>query len=478
MKCQTGIRSFIGTARPWIVILLVVGTAGVAMGIGAAPRYVEELCVGGGYGETVDGGVDVEQDGDILTDGDVTVGGSIRVDGNEVKNSDGETVLEFDAAQNVTVPATISVNGDTTLGDGIGDVFRTMAVVGLNGTHSPTRLMSASHPANYVVNGSFESWLAGTNTAADGWVPLGTPTLSRSTDAKWSDYSQKISTSVSHHGMSSDNLSVKPGTDYTWAIWVKDDATSGIGSIRLSVRDITNSSYLVFVDEDITTSWAQYFVTFTTTSTTETISIRPNGGEQTGDFYVDGCMLVEGNAAFAYAGRPIVSTGAQPVYAALGFKTDVSLDSDSAGLCFGDEQDFRLGYELSGSDHFWKVEDGVGNDMLTVKDGGTVGDVSVTGELAVSGAAALNGQLNYTNSGVILLDGTNPTPVDFTDEGGVDMDDATYAVLLAVEGSSSPLAVTWANRSTTGFDIYAWNVSNGTESTNHTLGVSWLVADQ
>jgi len=63
MKCQTGIRSFISTALPWIVILLVVGTAAVALGIGASPRYAKDLRVGGG--------ADVEQDGNILTDGDV-----------------------------------------------------------------------------------------------------------------------------------------------------------------------------------------------------------------------------------------------------------------------------------------------------------------------------------------------------------------------------------------------------------------------
>ena len=81
-------------------------------------------------------------------------------------------------------------------------------------------------------------------------------------------------------------------------------------------------------------------------------------------------------------------------------------------------------------------------------------------------------------AGVVRLDGLNPTPVDFTDEGGVDMPDATYAVLISAESTSSPITVTWANRSTTGFEIWAWNVSTGNPSTSSSLDVSWMAVDQ
>ncbi|MFC1736235.1 hypothetical protein ACFL1X_08960, partial [Candidatus Hydrogenedentota bacterium] len=65
-------------------------------GIGAAPRKIEELQVGGGYGDSADGGVDIESDGDLKTDGDVTVGTVNGVDpsalpqGNVVDSDEGQ----------------------------------------------------------------------------------------------------------------------------------------------------------------------------------------------------------------------------------------------------------------------------------------------------------------------------------------------------------------------------------------------------
>ncbi|HRK36046.1 MAG TPA: hypothetical protein PLJ47_15725 [Candidatus Hydrogenedentes bacterium] len=50
------------------------------MGIGVAPRYIEELAIGGGYASAPDGGSDLEADGDFLTDGEVTIGRNEAVD--------------------------------------------------------------------------------------------------------------------------------------------------------------------------------------------------------------------------------------------------------------------------------------------------------------------------------------------------------------------------------------------------------------
>jgi len=49
--------------------------------IGAAPRYLEELRIGGGYTDPVDGGADFEADGDILTGGNLTADGTLTVGG-------------------------------------------------------------------------------------------------------------------------------------------------------------------------------------------------------------------------------------------------------------------------------------------------------------------------------------------------------------------------------------------------------------
>jgi len=58
--------------------------------IGVAPRYIEELRIGGGYGEPTDGGADFESDGDLLTNGNLTVDGiatvqqDLYVNGNDI----------------------------------------------------------------------------------------------------------------------------------------------------------------------------------------------------------------------------------------------------------------------------------------------------------------------------------------------------------------------------------------------------------
>jgi hypothetical protein len=85
--------------------LLIIGVAFVglfALGIGATPRMIEELQVGGGYGNT---GVDIEADGDVLMDGDLVIDGAI--------------VGGISTTGNLTVGDDLTVTGgDITVGDG------------------------------------------------------------------------------------------------------------------------------------------------------------------------------------------------------------------------------------------------------------------------------------------------------------------------------------------------------------------------
>ncbi len=46
---------------------------------GSAPRYVENLRIGGGYGSSPDGGVDLDSAGNVAADGDLTLDGSLLV---------------------------------------------------------------------------------------------------------------------------------------------------------------------------------------------------------------------------------------------------------------------------------------------------------------------------------------------------------------------------------------------------------------
>ncbi|MCL4692419.1 MAG: hypothetical protein KJ060_07905, partial [Candidatus Hydrogenedentes bacterium] len=52
----------------------------VLTAIGAAPRYLEELRIGGGYGDPANGGADFESDGDLLTNGNLTVDGTATIE--------------------------------------------------------------------------------------------------------------------------------------------------------------------------------------------------------------------------------------------------------------------------------------------------------------------------------------------------------------------------------------------------------------
>lgn len=67
--------------RMLLIILLLGSVSLVVLGaIGDAPRYLEELRIGGGYGEAADGGADLEADGTFKTDGRIRAGSSAAGD--------------------------------------------------------------------------------------------------------------------------------------------------------------------------------------------------------------------------------------------------------------------------------------------------------------------------------------------------------------------------------------------------------------
>lgn len=74
--------------------------------LGAAPRYLESLRIGGGYGDP-DGGVDIDADGEIRTDGDIIFQGRLVAgsEGNVLTTSDGlldAGALDIPAAQSAS----------------------------------------------------------------------------------------------------------------------------------------------------------------------------------------------------------------------------------------------------------------------------------------------------------------------------------------------------------------------------------------
>lgn len=70
-----------------ITVFLTFATAWVMVGaVGSNPRYLEELVIGGGFGDTVDGGAWLEKDGDFATNGDILAEGDSALGKNEAVN--------------------------------------------------------------------------------------------------------------------------------------------------------------------------------------------------------------------------------------------------------------------------------------------------------------------------------------------------------------------------------------------------------
>ena len=369
---------------PWSVAVFLLAASVAALGMGATPRYIEELRIGGGWGDTVDGGADFEADGDILTDGTLSIGGAVAGvgDGSLTVKADTDVVIQVDADNDGSESLQIKAGDGTTVAE-------------------IDELGHAQFEGDLTVMGNH---IKDSGGAA----------------ALTFDGNQNVSVSGS--------LSITGAGDYIYPYAnIEFQRNNGDAYIR---------------------AYAGYDLKLVCgdNAGTNAIVIRDSGGNDQGKWDSDGTITL-------YNGNVVV-------------------DSDAGMVKFGEDLDFQLRYELAGSDHYWKVEDGSGNDMLTVKDNGTVGEVGVTGTLDV------DGRIEYVNSGVVTLDGVNPTPVDFTDEGGIDMPDATYAVLISAETTGNPITATWANRSTTGFEVSAWNVSTGNPSTSSTLRVSWMVVDQ
>ncbi|MBI3119936.1 MAG: hypothetical protein HYZ00_14690 [Candidatus Hydrogenedentes bacterium] len=82
--------------------ILVAAATLLLCAMGAFPRYLEELRVGGGYASTPDGGIDLDAQGNLATDGALTVDGAASIGGNAT------------IAGNASVTGALAVTGITT----------------------------------------------------------------------------------------------------------------------------------------------------------------------------------------------------------------------------------------------------------------------------------------------------------------------------------------------------------------------------
>jgi hypothetical protein len=81
------------------------------MSLGPNPRTLEELRIGGGYGDPADGGADFEKNGAIATDGGLTVEGDTRLNGKIIVAADTELTIASGAVTVTQVYHTIRGEG-------------------------------------------------------------------------------------------------------------------------------------------------------------------------------------------------------------------------------------------------------------------------------------------------------------------------------------------------------------------------------
>ena len=217
----------------WCALVL---AGAVLLGIGANPRYIEELRTGGGYGDSVDGGADFEADGDILTDGEVTASSFNGVDPSQLDQvyiEDSDEGQEFpgtdhtaDQATNIEeeldavrhmvsdvsgettwydevpvslksaedsisntatghdhdgvnsraislVPGDLSIDGDVDLGDSATDEIKFNGIVSGLGSDTASRLFRHANPQNVIGGGNLEAWPDGSSNNPAYWSVTG-----------------------------------------------------------------------------------------------------------------------------------------------------------------------------------------------------------------------------------------------------------------------------------------------------------------
>jgi len=229
-------------ARIGVVATALVVLGAMLVGIGANPRYLEELRIGGGYGDPVDGGADFEQDGDIRTNGEVTGASFNGVDPSNLEQihiqdsdegqdfpgtdhtADQATTIEeeLDAIRHMLsdlggethwydeipvslkdvdesvsntatghnhdgvnsraislVPGNLTIEGDVQLGDSDADEIRYHGMVADLGSMTASRLFRHANPQNLIAGGNFEAWPNGSSADPAYWSTVGGGQIAR-----------------------------------------------------------------------------------------------------------------------------------------------------------------------------------------------------------------------------------------------------------------------------------------------------------
>ena len=136
-------------ALTWGGLLVVL--MGSLAAVSANPRYIEELAVGGGYGDTADGGAWIEKTGAILTNGSITANGDGAFGKNEAVSHSVGVTSGSTTQSYLNLNKADSVNGGAIHYDGTADK---LYIGTRNGSATPVdAIQIAKGSANVKVNG-------------------------------------------------------------------------------------------------------------------------------------------------------------------------------------------------------------------------------------------------------------------------------------------------------------------------------------
>ena len=251
------------------------------MAIGPNPRYIEELCIGGGYGEPADGGASLEKTGDIATDGNITLKGVLAAGSSPQALTDTDGLLDGARIQAGTVDADkLDESGDY--------VVHGLEVSGAASLCGLEVLDSSDLGSELVVNGDME--------LDSNWSNKGSPsTNEQSTEpVHGGTYARKIVASGAA-GMEQSLGTLRSGDTYLLTLW----AYCVSGALRARLQG--TSTWWLLGNEDLVSelnTWVQHTLVLTIPAT-EPVSVQLVSGISSATFYVDEVSIkrVGGDAA-------------------------------------------------------------------------------------------------------------------------------------------------------------------------------------
>lgn len=397
--------------------------------IGTAARYIEELRIGGGYGSTPDGGLDIEKNGDVRTNGSITADGGILLPDNKAVQTgttapilwrynattgraewtDGLNVLmsltdagttgNLGVTGNVQASGSLNASGNATVGGDVavngGDIASTASTLNIapaaNGTVTMLGNMMVYNDATVVSdltstvpNNAMETATAWTSITWTGWAPVSqgqTTARAHAGSASW-----RFTTSGNSQGIINGAMSqwCYPGERYVVTYWASGD---GVNAMRVMPHNGPGAwSIYGPVVAPPNGTWQQYSFAFTVTHPTPSIFdlVFVSASSASATFYVDDVTLAKRDGNGYIANNLHVGTDLCFGGRILGPNT---LQISPFNAWAGDSSRIRLfGQGLVDATGDTTLEICPANSNTpTITMNGKTGNVATTGDLTVNG---------------------------------------------------------------------------------------------